>query len=195
MRFCEGRCKGTKEGAIWITHLFLSWSLSSSSLFTYSLLFFRTFGHSSALATDVVILCWIFQILPPFQFLLVCAFRPLLVSKVKVKLSLCFDWAPRHKGVLEAWMYSSTHYLTSALDGGEWLASFPGRFTPKERAPGAHWIGGWVGSRALLDAVMKRRIRSPCRDSNPPIIQPLAQLSRLLQYFSWNELLLWARVA
>jgi len=26
--------------------------------------------------------------------------------------------------------------LTSALDGGEWSASRPGRFTPRERAPG-----------------------------------------------------------
>jgi hypothetical protein len=28
-------------------------------------------------------------------------------SKVKVKLSLCFNWAPRHEGVLEEWRYSS----------------------------------------------------------------------------------------
>jgi hypothetical protein len=46
------------------------------------------------------------------------------------------------------WRYSSTHSLTSALDGGEWSASRPGRFTPSERAPRTHWIGGWVGPRA-----------------------------------------------
>jgi hypothetical protein len=40
-------------------------------------------------------------------------------------------------------------------NGGEWLASRPGRFTPKERAPGAHWIGDWVGPRAVLDAVIR----------------------------------------
>jgi hypothetical protein len=28
--------------------------------------------------------------------------------------------------------YSSTHSLTSALDEGEWSASRPGRFTPRE---------------------------------------------------------------
>jgi hypothetical protein len=73
-------------------------------------------------------------------------------------------------------MYSSTHSLTSALDGGEWLASLPGRFTPRERAPGTHWIGGWVGPRAVLDAVVKRKIPSPRRESNPrtPIVQPVA---------------------
>jgi len=36
-------------------------------------------------------------------------------------------------------------FLTSALDGGEWSASCPGRFTPKERATGTHWIAGFVG--------------------------------------------------
>jgi hypothetical protein len=48
--------------------------------------------------------------------------------------------------------------LTSALDGDEWSASHPGRFTPKERASGTHWIGGWMGPRAVLDAVVKRKI-------------------------------------
>jgi hypothetical protein len=75
------------------------------------------------------------------------------------------------------WMYSSAHSLTSALDGGEWSASRPGRFTPRETAPGTHRIGGWVGPRAVLDAVVKRKIPSLRRESNPrtPIVQPLAQ--------------------
>jgi len=34
--------------------------------------------------------------------------------------------------------------LTSALQEGEWSASRPGRFTPRERDPDTHWIGGWV---------------------------------------------------
>jgi hypothetical protein len=39
-------------------------------------------------------------------------------------------------------------------------------------------MGGWVGSRAVLDAVVKRKIPSPSRESNPrnPIVQPLTQL-------------------
>jgi hypothetical protein len=48
-------------------------------------------------------------------------------------------------------------FLTSALVGGEWSASRPVRFTPGERAPGTHWIGGWVGPRAGLDDVEKRK--------------------------------------
>jgi hypothetical protein len=43
--------------------------------------------------------------------------------------------------------------LTSALAGGEWSASRPSRFTPWERAPSTHSIGGWVDPRAGLDDV------------------------------------------
>jgi hypothetical protein len=42
-------------------------------------------------------------------------------------------------------------FLTSALVGGEWSASRPGRFTP-----GTHWIGGWVGPRTGLDVEMRK---------------------------------------
>jgi hypothetical protein len=73
-------------------------------------------------------------------------------------------------------MYSSTHSLTSALDGGEWSASRPGRFTPRERALGTHWIGGWVGPRAVLGAVVFFREKFPAPAGNrTPIVQPVAQ--------------------
>jgi hypothetical protein len=42
---------------------------------------------------------------------------------------------------------------TLALDGGEWSALRPGRFTPRERAPGTHWTEGWVGPKVGLKAV------------------------------------------
>jgi hypothetical protein len=60
------------------------------------------------------------------------------------------------------------HTLTSALDGGEWSISRPGRFIPRKRAPGTHWIGGWVGPRAVLDAVVKRK-----KFPGPPFIKYL----------------------
>jgi hypothetical protein len=44
-------------------------------------------------------------------------------------------------------------FFTPALHGGEWSTSRPGRFTPGERVPGTHWIGGLVGPRAGLDVV------------------------------------------
>jgi hypothetical protein len=81
------------------------------------------------------------------------------------------------------WRYSSTHSLTSALDGGEWSVSHTSRFTSREIAPGTYWIGGWVGPRTVLDAVVKRKIPNPRRESNPrtPIVQPVAQ-----RYTEWG---------
>jgi hypothetical protein len=49
------------------------------------------------------------------------------------------------------------HFLDLALAGGEWSASRPCRFTPGEKAPGTHRIGGWVDPRAGLDDVVKRK--------------------------------------
>jgi hypothetical protein len=48
---------------------------------------------------------------------------------------------------------------------------------PPGKASETHWIGGCVGPRAVLDAVVKRKIPSPRRESNPgtPIVQPIAQ--------------------
>jgi hypothetical protein len=57
---------------------------------------------------------------------------------------------------MEEWRYSFT-VITLALDGGEWLASRPGRFTPRKRALGTHWIGGWLSPRAGVDAIDKRK--------------------------------------
>jgi len=57
-------------------------------------------------------------------------------------------------------------FLTLALNGGERSASHHGHYTPREKATGTHWTGGWVGPRASLEAVVKRKILSPCWDSN-----------------------------
>jgi hypothetical protein len=96
--------------------------------------------------------------------------------KVRCKVVPVFflNWAPRHEGVFGEWRYSSTHSLTSVLDGDKW-SSRPGRFTLREIAPGIHWIGSWVGPRAVLDEVVKRKIPSLRRESNPsiPNVQPV----------------------
>jgi hypothetical protein len=47
--------------------------------------------------------------------------------------------------------------LTSALVGGEWLASRSCRFIPGERAPGTHYIRGWMDPRTGMDNVEKRK--------------------------------------
>jgi hypothetical protein len=48
-------------------------------------------------------------------------------------------------------------FLTSAPDGGHCSASRPVRFTPRERASGTDWIGGWVDPRAGMDDVKRRK--------------------------------------
>jgi hypothetical protein len=48
--------------------------------------------------------------------------------------------------------------LTLELDGGEWSASRPDRFSP-----GTQWTGSWVGPGTGLAAVVNG---IPCRESN-----------------------------
>jgi hypothetical protein len=87
-----------------------------------------------------------------------------------------FKWAQLHEGVLGEWRYSSTHSLTSALDGGEWSASRLGRFIVRGRTPGTHRIKGWVIPRANLDLVVKRKIPNPPlgpRSPNHPARSPV----------------------
>jgi hypothetical protein len=73
-----------------------------------------------------------------------------------------------------------------------WVVSFtPWPLYPQGKAPGTHWIRGWVGLRAVLDAVVKRQIPSPRRESNPrtPIVQPVAQ-----RYTDWAKRLFVGRI-
>jgi hypothetical protein len=62
---------------------------------------------------------------------------------------------------------------------GEWSVSHPGSFTHGEGAPGIHWRGGWVGSRADRDNVEERKIICLCRNRTPTI-QTLAH-----RYTDW----------
>jgi hypothetical protein len=81
-------------------------------------------------------------------------------------------------------------FLTSALDGGEWSASCPGRFTPSETAPSTHWIGGWVGHRAVLDAVVKREISTPTGNGT---LEPRLSSSQNSRYTDWAIVVLYGR--
>jgi hypothetical protein len=58
-------------------------------------------------------------------------------------------------------------FLNSELDGGEWSASRPGHFIPRERDPGIHCIGCWVGPRAGVDQVVKRKVPGPAEIRSP----------------------------
>jgi hypothetical protein len=60
---------------------------------------------------------------------------------------------PRHEDVLGEWHA----FLTLAPNVAEWSASHPRSFTPKERAPGTHWLGSWVGPRTGLNEEAKNK--------------------------------------
>jgi hypothetical protein len=113
------------------------------------------------------------------------AIKPMVQVNVKAKLSLCFFFklSTTPWRCIGEWRYISTHSFTSVLDGGKWSVSRSGRFTPRERTPGTHWIEGWEGPRAVLDAVVKRKIRSPRWEPNPRtlIVQPVVQ-----RYTDWT---------
>jgi hypothetical protein len=47
------------------------------------------------------------------------------------------------------------------------------RFTPGEGAPCTHWIGGWMGPRAGLDAVAKEEILA-YEGNRIPVVQFVA---------------------
>jgi hypothetical protein len=82
---------------------------------------------------------------------------------------------------VEVWLHTHTHFDLGTR--WRWVVSFtPGHFTPRERAPSTHWIGGWVGPGAVLDMVLERKIPSFCQELNPShlIIQPIGS-----HYANW----------
>jgi hypothetical protein len=96
----------------------------------------------------------------------------IILKKVKLSLYSIKHYAVKTYGGVDVNIHV---FMPSALGRGEWSVSRRGRFTPRERTPGTHWIGGWVCPRAGLNAV-KRRIFCPCWESNPnsSAVQPVA---------------------
>jgi len=56
-------------------------------------------------------------------------------------------------GPVEIWLYS---FLISALDGVKWSTSRPGGVSPENNS-GSHLVGNWVGLRAGLGVLKKRK--------------------------------------
>jgi hypothetical protein len=77
--------------------------------------------------------------------------------KGKVVPVLFFNWASRYEGVLGEWSNSFSHSLTSALDGVSGQLHAPAAFPPGKDPTGTHWVGGWVGPRAVLVDVKNAR--------------------------------------
>jgi hypothetical protein len=103
---------------------------------------FRAFGNTDRNTCDI-------------SFLFFCSLLLLLLLH---QLSQCLiRWAARHEDIRGSGGIAPP-FLTPAIDWGEWSASRPCRFTPTERAPGTHWIGGWVGHRIGLDASKSKAV-------------------------------------
>jgi hypothetical protein len=85
---------------------------------------------------------------------------------VKVKLSLCLLCTThihcliKHHAMMMYWERGGTRW--------RWVVSFTTwPLYPQGKNPNIHWIGGWIGSRARLDTVPKRKNSCPCQESNP----------------------------
>jgi hypothetical protein len=80
-------------------------------------------------------------------------------SALKVKLSLCLNKQHVMKmgGGVEVYFHI---FLTLARDVHRQLHA-PVLLMTGERTPGMHWIGGWVGLRADLYILEKRKFSCP----------------------------------
>jgi hypothetical protein len=64
------------------------------------------------------------------------------------------------------WTYSFTRLNLSSVDGGEWSLLLPSRCYPWVEPPFPIGLF-WVGPRAYLDSVEKRRISAPAGNGTP----------------------------
>jgi len=81
-----------------------------------------------------------------------------------------------HEGPEGKYRFSSTLFLTSALDGCGWSMPHPGCFPPEKR-PGTHCTGVWVGPRAGVDRCGKSSLH---QDSIPGPSSPVVS-----RYTDW----------
>jgi hypothetical protein len=90
--------------------------------------------------------------------------------------------APRHEDVWRSGSIApSVHKFGTRRT---WVVSFtPWQLYRQGNNPGIHWIGGWVGPRAGLDAMEKGKNPCPCRESNPsrPVRSLVTVLTRNLK--------------
>lgn len=76
-------------------------------------------------------------------------------------------------------------FLISGLDGGESSVVWTGSFIPEEKSLVTHWKRGWVGPRADLVVLVRRKIScltkipTPCAwPSLPALIGPLTNMTQ-----------------
>jgi hypothetical protein len=73
-------------------------------------------------------------------------------------------------------------FLTSELNGGEWLASCPCRFTLEEKIPGTYWKeGDWVSELAWTSWKREKCI-SPAGNRTRLLVRPARSLVARFHY-------------
>jgi hypothetical protein len=85
--------------------------------------------------------------------------------KQEMKLSLCLIKPHAMKMYRGVEMYLHT-FWTLALDRGEWSASHPDNFSPREIAPSILRTGDRVGPRFAMNIVGNRKVSCTCLESN-----------------------------
>jgi hypothetical protein len=77
------------------------------------------------------------------------------LGKAKVKLSLCLT---KHHTMKTSWKSGviNPRILDLGTSWRELSSSRPGRFTPRKRTPGTHWIGGWGAMQRVMAAKLTR---------------------------------------
>jgi hypothetical protein len=78
------------------------------------------------------------------------------------------------QGGKEVYSYS---FMTSELDGVSGQRHAPAALYPRERNPGTHCTGGWVGPRAVVDTEFRGKIPSllPGIEPRSPRFQSVAR--------------------
>jgi hypothetical protein len=88
-------------------------------------------------------------------------------------------------GGIDIYIHIYIHiFLTSALVGGEWSASRSCHFTPGGRTPDVHSIGVWVGTRAGLNHMEKRKFLPLPGLALWPLLRPARSQSLFRLYYT-----------
>jgi hypothetical protein len=107
------------------------------------------------------------------------------LSLLKVKLSLCLT---KHHTVKTYWWSGGIGLRILCLGTRmRWSATRHGRFTPRERALGSHWIRGRVGPRTGMNTVVNRKFTEHAenRNSDHPARSPALHHWTIPALLSW----------
>jgi hypothetical protein len=92
-------------------------------------------------------------------------------SKVKVKLSLCFNWAPRHEGIL-----GRGGIAPHILDlGTRWSGQLNAPAALSQGKSPWYPLNRRLGGPQSLSGCREEKNSQPLVGLEPPIIQPVAQ--------------------